>query len=143
MFLAYPLRIWAYPLYTDTLNYLGTGYGYAIYRIFWNTAPGSDFQIDHVTYLHRFSAETQETPVFALPLSSPAEVNRFIASKFVHLRVYFFETNQDDRRRARDPRTQWWSIFFCIVSYLFFFVLIRNSKYIFNSYIFVVETIFY
>lgn len=57
-------------------------------------APSSDLQINHVTYLHRFTNESLETPQFLLPLGSPAEVNRFIASKFVHLRVYFFENNQ-------------------------------------------------
>ena len=89
-------------------------------------APGSDFQLEHVTYLHRFSAEALETPVFHLPLTSHAEVNRFIASKFVHLRVYFFEMNQDDRRRARDPRAPWWT-------FLTLVTLVNTFNFLFNK----------
>jgi len=75
-------------------------------QFFVTRAPSSDFQIDHVTYLHRFADNSLESPAFALPLASPAEVNRFIASKFVNLRVFFFEMTKDENRRPQRPQ-QW------------------------------------
>ncbi|CAG5089026.1 Oidioi.mRNA.OKI2018_I69.PAR.g12056.t1.cds [Oikopleura dioica] len=82
-------------------------------QLFVTRAPGSDFQLDHVTYLHRFTKDISSTPLFTLPLKSAAEVNRFISSKSVNLRVYMFEMNElNDTRRNngqvnRDPRGSW------------------------------------
>ena len=91
-------------------------------------APGSDFQVwiwpliwphikwplmtfhfklNHMTYMHRFTADNLETPYFTLPLSSPAEVNRMIGSRNFYLRVYFFQHHQhEDREGGRDSRDQ-------------------------------------
>jgi len=70
-------------------------------------APGSDFQLNHMTYMHRFTADNLETPYFTLPLSSPAEVNRMIGSRNFYLRVYFFQHHQhEDREGGRDSRDQ-------------------------------------
>lgn len=68
-------------------------------------APGSDFQMDHVTYMHRFTVDTLETPYYTLPLSSPAEVNRLIASRNFYLRVYFFQTYQEERDNRDSSRS--------------------------------------
>jgi len=76
-------------------------------QFFVTKAPSSDFQIEHVTYLHRFADNALESPAFALPLTSPAEVNRFIASKFVNLRVFFFEMAKEENRRQPRPNQQW------------------------------------
>lgn len=70
-------------------------------------APGSDFQLNHMTYMHRFTADNLETPYFTLPLTSPAEVNRMIGSRNFYLRVYFFQHHQhEDREGGRDSRDQ-------------------------------------
>lgn len=67
-------------------------------------APGSDFQMDHVTYKHRFTPDTLETPYYNLPLTSAAEVNRLIGSRNFYLRVYFFQAYQEERDN-RDNRS--------------------------------------
>lgn len=67
-------------------------------------APGSDFQMDHVAHMHRFTAENLETPYYTLPLTSPAEVNRLIGSRNFYLRVYFFQAYQEERD-SRDGRS--------------------------------------
>ena len=76
------------------------------------------FKLNHMTYMHRFTADNLETPYFTLPLSSPAEVNRMIGSRNFYLRVYFFQHHQhEDREGGRDSRDQrssqggwnWWN----------------------------------
>ena len=65
------------------------------------------FKLNHMTYMHRFTADNLETPYFTLPLSSPAEVNRMIGSRNFYLRVYFFQHHQhEDREGGRDSRDQ-------------------------------------
>ena len=61
--------------------------------------------MDHVTYMHRFTVDTLETPYYTLPLSSPAEVNRLIASRNFYLRVYFFQTYQEERDSRDSSRS--------------------------------------
>ncbi|CBY24684.1 unnamed protein product [Oikopleura dioica] len=78
-------------------------------QLFVTRAPGSDFQLDHVTYLHRFTKDATSSPFFSLPLKSAAEINRFISSKSVNLRVYMFEMNEVERRGANreNQRANW------------------------------------
>lgn len=76
-------------------------------QLFVTRAPGSDFQLDHVTYLHRFTKDASSTPFFSLPLKSAAEINRFISSKSVNLRVYMFEMNEVERRGANRENQRW------------------------------------
>ena len=59
--------------------------------------------MDHVTYKHRFTPDTLETPYYTLPLTSAAEVNRLIGSRNFYLRVYFFQAYQEERDN-RDNR---------------------------------------
>ena len=61
--------------------------------------------MDHVTYMHRFTTDALETPYYTLPLANPGEVNRLIASRNFYLRVYFFQTYQEDREGGNNNRS--------------------------------------